>query len=152
MGSMTTQVKVKKPTEAKLSLFSEVCQNSVSITLPVRTVSEANCTDHWTKKHKRHRIQQKTVALVLNPVREKIKLPCHITLTRYAPKKLDKHDNLPISLKYILDACCAIITGDFRPGRADNDDRISVSYEQETSSHYGVKVVFTFDHHQNISA
>lgn len=151
-GTTTIQVKKKKSTETKLDLFSESGTYWVMITMPVRTVSEANCTDHWTKKHKRHRIQQKTVALVLNPVREKIKLPCHITLTRYAPKKLDKHDNLPISLKYILDACCAIITGDFRPGRADDDERISVSYEQETSSHYGVKVVFTFDHQENISA
>lgn len=125
-------------------LSSEVNPERVEITLPLRTVSEMNCSEHWTKKHKRHRIQEKTVVLSLNPVREHIKLPCHITLTRYAPRKLDKHDNLPISLKYILDACCAIITGDFRPGRADDDERISISYDQVKYPHYGVKVLFTF--------
>lgn len=133
----------KKSLKPKLTLFSNFGTDWVEITLPIRTVSEMNCTEHWTKKHKRHSIQQRTVALVLKPVRCHLKLPCHILLTRYAPRKLDKHDNLPISLKYILDACCAIITGDYRPGRADDDERISISYDQVQCSEYGVKVLFT---------
>lgn len=114
------------------------------MTLPIRTVSEANNFDHWTKKHKRHRLQQKTVALILKPVKQHVKFPCHIKLTRYAPRKLDKHDNLPMSMKYILDACCAIITGNFKAGRADDDDRISISYDQVNSSQYAVKIEITF--------
>ena len=130
--------------KCEIKLSSDFTDGRVEITLPVRTVSEMNCTEHWTKKHKRHRIQQKTVALALNPIKCKIGFPCHIKLTRYAPRKLDKHDNLPISMKYILDACCAIITGDHRPGRADDDERISISYDQIQSSDYIVKVLFTF--------
>lgn len=128
----------------KIKLEAQIEPKKVTITLPIRTVSELNCSDHWTKKHQRHRLQQKTVALVLNPVRDKIPLPCHIHLTRYAPRKLDKHDNLPSSMKFLLDACCAIITRDFRPGRADDDERISISYDQIQSFQYGVKVEFTF--------
>lgn len=136
---------LKKSSNSKLGPFSEIGQGWVSITLPLRTVSEANCTEHWTKKNKRHRIQRKTVALALNPVRCQIKIPCQIKLIRYAPNTLDKHDNLPISFKYILDACCAIISGDFRPGRADDDEeKFSISYDQETSKEYYVKVLFTF--------
>lgn len=131
--------------QQKIKLESQVEDKKVTIILPVRTVSELNCSDHWTKKHKRHRLQQKTVALVLNPIHDKIPVPCHIHLTRYAPRKLDKHDNLPGSMKYILDACAAIITGDFRPGRADDDERISISYDQTYSSQYAVKAEFTFE-------
>lgn len=144
MGNIKVAGKEKKSTEAKLDLFSDFGPNWALIQIPIRTISELNSTEHWTKKHKRHRLQQKTVALALNPIKKNIKLPCHIKLTRLAPRKLDKHDNLPISLKYILDACCAIITGDLRPGRADDDERISISYDQEPSSQYGVKVIFTF--------
>jgi hypothetical protein len=114
----------------------------VTLRLPIRTVSEANCFEHWTKKHARHKAQKQAVALALNPQRSRIKLPCHIKITRVAPRKLDQHDNLPMSVKYILDTCCAIITGDFRPGRADDDERITVSYEQEKNSDYSVIIEF----------
>lgn len=120
------------------------CQKSIILRLPLRTVSEANCFEHWTKKHKRHKLQKQAVALALNPQKSQIKLPCHIKITRVAPRKLDKWDNLPMSVKYILDACCAIITGDFRPGRADDDERITVSYEQKTNSDYSVIIEFVF--------
>ncbi len=130
--------------KCEIKPFSEITEGRVCITLPLRTVSEANSTEHWTKKHRRHKRQQLAISLALNPLKCQIKLPCHIKLTRFAPRKLDKHDNLPISMKYILDACCAIITGNFIAGRADDDDRISVSYDQETCSEYGVKVEFLF--------
>lgn len=111
--------------------------------LPLRTQSEANCFEHWTKKHKRHTLQQRTVALFLKPIRDKIKLPCNILFTRLAPNKLDKHDNLPMSFKYIVDACCAIITGNFQAGKADSDERISIAYDQIESKIYGVRITFS---------
>ncbi len=116
----------------------------VTLRLPIRTVSEANNFEHWTKKHKRHKAQKHAVALALNPHKAQIKLPCHIKITRVGPRKLDKWDNLPMSVKYILDTCCAIVTGDFRPGRADDDERITVSYEQETNSEYFVILEFVY--------
>ncbi len=136
----------KKRLKRKLSFIqfkSEALDGKVVIHLPLETVSEANNFDHWTKKHKRHNLQKRVVALALNPVLDKIILPCHIKVTRIAPRKLDRWDNLPMSVKYILDACCANITGDFRPGRADDDERITVSYDQTSSSDYGVIVEFS---------
>jgi hypothetical protein len=144
VGNIKVAVKRKKAVEAKLTLNSEVSGNSITLTLPIRTVSELNCSHHWTKKHKRHRLQQKTVALVLNPLKAKISTPCSLHLIRIAPKQLDKHDNLPASLKYIVDACCAIITQDFRPGRADSNDNFQITYDQKISSQYGVKIIITF--------
>jgi hypothetical protein len=127
-------------TDAMLGGKNEV----FTLRLPIRTVSEANNFEHWTKKHKRHKEQKRAVALALNPHKAEIKLPCHIKITRVAPRKLDRWDNLPMSVKYILDTCCAIITGDFRPGRADDDERITVSYEQETNSEYYVILEFVY--------
>lgn len=136
-------LKGKNSTEAKLSPKSEILPGKVILTLPIPTVSEANNFDHFRVKHKRHVLQKKTVALFLNPVKTKVSLPCNIKITRLAPKKVDKWDNLPMSLKWILDACCAIVTGDFRPGRADDDERITVTYDQEVRSYYGVIIEIT---------
>ena len=87
-----------------------------------------------------HRLQKGSVALLLRPMRHGLRMPCHITLTRYAPRKLDRFDNLPMSMKYILDSICEIITNDFTPGRADSHEGLQVSYDQVTSKEYGVKV------------
>jgi hypothetical protein len=131
-------------TGAMLGGKNEVTQKHLVLRLPIRTVSEANNFEHWTKKHKRHKAQKQAVALALNPHKSEIKLPCHIKITRVAPRKLDRWDNLPMSVKYILDTCCAIVTGDFRPGRADDDERITVSYEQETNSDYSIVIEFVY--------
>jgi hypothetical protein len=126
----------------------------IDVFLPIVTVSEANgykkpcirkgrlCyrTEHWTDKHKRHKRQKYAVKLMLNPLKCSISLPCTIILTRHAPRKLDKFDNLPMSLKWVLDAICEIITGDNRPGRADSHEGISVVYEQVNSKDYGVRI------------
>ena len=49
-----------------------------------------------------------------------------------------------MSVKYVLDTVCAVITGDYRPGRADDNDHITVSYEQESRSEfYGVIIEIT---------
>lgn len=127
----------------------------LTLSLPLRTESEANggvkksfmrngkkCykNEHWTDKHKRHKMQKNVIFLALKPKRDKLRLPCHIILTRYAPRSLDRHDNLPCSFKYILDALCAVITGNYAPGRADSDGRITVAYDQVKSSDYRIKI------------
>ncbi len=133
-------VKRKKRTAALIKLNSEVCEGKVTLDLPLQTVSEANCFEHWTKKHARHKYQARIVALALKPMRENIKLPCKVMLTRFAPDELDKFENLPMSFKYIVDAVCAIITGDYRHGRADGDKRISLACDQVKNKEYGVRI------------
>lgn len=145
-GSSNTKVatkRKKKPT-AKIKMKSEVCEGRVVLFLPLQTVSEANCFEHWTKKHERHTYQKRTVALALKPHRGEVKLPCKVMLTRLAPDELDTFENLPMSFKYIVDAVCAIITGDYRPGRADGDKRISLACDQMKSQEYGVIVEISF--------
>lgn len=158
-GNTNTPINKENITEAKLKLSCESGENWVEIVIPVTTVSEANGGpkktfrkngktyykgEHWTDKHKRHKKQKGIVFMTLRKYSQKIRLPCVITLTRYAPTKLDKHDNLPMSLKWVLDACCAVATGDYRPGRADDSDEIDVLYRQVMHPEYWVKIRIDF--------
>lgn len=136
--------KRKKKPVMKIPMKTEVTNGKVLIDLPLQTKSEANCFEPWQVKHGRHTQQQKLVALVMNPIRDKIKLPCKLMLTRFAPDELDKFDNLPMSFKYIVDAVCSIITGDYRPGHADSDKRISIACDQVQSKEYGIRIEITF--------
>lgn len=146
---------VKSSTDVNCESFIEVGEGWIKAMLPIFTASEANGGvkksyvkngkkiykgEHWTDKHRRTKIQKGTVFLMLRPHADKFKLPCTLKLTRYAPRTLDKRDNLPMSLKYILDAVCAVITGDYRPGRADSSEEIDVIYNQIVSKEYGVMV------------
>lgn len=145
-GSSNTKVAGKRKNKpvAKIKMKSEVCEGKVILDLPLQTVSEANCFEHWTKKHERHKAQQRLVALALKPLRENIKLPCKVMLIRFAPDDLDAFENLPMSFKYIVDAVCSILTGDYRPGRADSDMRISLACDQVKSIEYGIRIELTF--------
>ncbi len=102
----------------------------VKIKIPLVTVSEANKAEHWTKATKRHRIQKNAVKLILRGKISDIQLPCHIKLTRIAPRKFDKHENLPCSMKYIVDAVCELIKPGLAAGRADDDPGFSFEYCQ----------------------
>lgn len=152
-GNTNVLVDNKNPLELKCEPFVESGEDWIKMMLPIFTASEANggvkksymyqgkkCykNEHWTEKHKRTKIQKGNVFMMLRPYVKMLKLPCTVTLTRYAPRKLDKNDNLPMSLKYVLDAICAVITGDYRPGRADSSDEINVVYNQVPSKQYGV--------------
>lgn len=130
----------RKRTVARINMKSEILDGKVIVDLPIKTVSEANCFEPWQKKHGRHKDQQRTVAIALKPLKGHIRLPCKIMLTRFAPNYLDVFDNLPMSLKYIVDAVCAIITGEYRAGKADSDKRITISCDQVKSDAYGVRV------------
>lgn len=138
----------------KKELKSDLCQfldfgskteiGRVELILPLRTVSEANCFEPWQKKHKRHKAQKKAAFFAILEFKHLIKLPCRLTYVRYAPKLLDKHDNLPISMKYLNDQICAEITNDHRPGRADDNELIEIKYDQVKSKVYGVKIIIEF--------
>lgn len=142
-------------------MFSEKGENCVVAMLPILTHSEANGGpkksirrqgktiqkgEHWTDAAKRHKRQKGVVLMMLRKYQKDIKLPCVITLTRYAPKKLGKFDNLPMAFKWILDAVCEVITGDYRPGLADDiiEDDIDVIYKQVISKEYAVKIEINY--------
>lgn len=110
--------------------------------LPIKTASEANSSEHWAQKAKRHKLQKRWIKTAFMKNRPHIALPAHVILTRIAPRELDSQDNLPTSLKYVCDAIAEQLTGNFVPGRADSDKRISWEYKQEKGKvrEYAVKI------------
>lgn len=124
----------------------------IELFLPILTISEANNSDHWTKKRKRRIAQQTCIkAYLLN--RYEYKLPCIVTLKRIGTKLLDE-DNLIHSFKSIRDQIAEIIIEyqneieNLAPGvsrkRAkgthDSDPRIKWKYAQETGKNKGIKL------------
>ncbi len=116
--------------------------------LPILTVSESNTHEHWTKSYKRHTHQKKQIRTFFLVKQSKITLPCNVVLTRLSPRKLDSHDNLPTSFKYIVDtiADCILRTDNcpyvkkMQPGHADSDPRITWIYKQEKSKEKGIRL------------
>lgn len=91
--------------------------------IPGKTVSEANCRDHWRTKHKRSS-RARFFGKALTPAG--VTLPCHVELTRYGSgsRALDD-DNLRGALKAIRDGIAE------RIGVDDGDImRITFGYAQ----------------------
>lgn len=113
--------------------------NNMKWDIPLKTVSEMNCSQHWTVKSKRHRYQKLAMKTVMKKDIENVKLPCHIKITRKSPGMLD-FDNLCASQKYVLDSICDMLIPGLPPGRADGDPRISVSYFQERARKHSLTI------------
>lgn len=116
-----------------------------SRTMPIKTISEANTREHWAKANKRHSEQKFTVWSYMKADSPDVRTPCIIKLTRIAPRSLDRHENLPMSMKYILDQICDYIHPGKAAGRADDDPNIHVEYAQEKGSpkEYAVRIEIT---------
>jgi len=102
----------------------------ISVSLPLRLVSEANSRDHWAVKAKRAREQRSVVRMRLGAMFGEVAgklagVPWLITITRVSPGTLDAHDNLPRSCKAVVDGLCDAL------GVKDNDPRVSFRYAQE---------------------
>ena len=99
--------------------------------IPLRTESEGNSNEHWTRKNQRHKKQKWIIKAAFMEKNLKINRPCEITLTRIAPRELDKEDNLPMSFKWIKDAIADYIIPGKASGRADDSKEISWKYDQK---------------------
>lgn len=165
MSNTNTPTNENNSTERKERAFSKSGDGWAEFMAPLFTASEGNGgvkksfkhlgktvyrKEHWSEAHRRHAQQKTSVFYFLRPHRKSVQIPCHIKITRYAPKKLDRFDNLPMSLKWILDACCAVITEDYRPGRADGYDGLEVSYHQIQCDEYWVHVRIENIHPENL--
>jgi hypothetical protein len=118
--------------------------SNIEWNLFIKTVSEANCSEHWSKKHKRHSFQKKAIWAQFKKEGITIPLPCHVKLTRISSRKLDIGDNLPCAFKWIKDEIAAQITGNKVAGRGDDDERITWEYDQVKGSPQSIRISFTF--------
>ncbi len=107
--------------------------------LPVRTVSEANQTDHWTVVSKRKKAQRALIQCRWNKEKPSIPLPCVVKLTRISPRKLDD-DNLVMALKHVRDVVADLIRPGLPPGFADGSGLIKWQYDQVKGATRSVRI------------
>ncbi len=120
--------------------------------IPLKTVSEANSSEHWSVSSKRHRQQQFFVRALFHGSNDPIPLPCTITLTRLNSRGLDD-DNLVSAFKHLRDEialcifpekrkCCLLKNGNTRriKGVGDSDPRLHWEYAQEKSKTMGIRI------------
>lgn len=110
-----------------------------SWTLNIKTISEANTSEHWTKKSKRHKQQKFFVRLAFNQLKKPIELPCKVIMTRLASRELD-FVNLCVSLKWIQDQIADCLIPGKAAGQADSDPRITWEFKQEKRNINGVRI------------
>lgn len=106
------------------------------VTVPVRTVSEANNRDHWSKKHARASEQRlKAFAFLRRAPTPQLRPPCVVRLTRIGTttKKLDD-DNLRSALKACRDGVADWLKID------DGSDLVTWEYGQEKGKVYAVRI------------
>ena|SRR5271155_489752 len=131
--------------------------NWISWEVAIKTVSEANCNEHWTKKAQRHRQQQLFTRLSFIANVKGFSLPCKVTLTRRSPRMLDT-DNLVTAMKFIRDEVSECLipekkgvyrtrSGKFKAlkGRADSDPRIEWEYRQLKAPFCSVGIELFFE-------
>ena len=114
----------------------------LEILIPVKTVSEANISEHWSKKSKRKQQQKALVKIYLSPKLECIKLPCTILLKRIGKRRMDS-DNLTVSMKYCRDAIANLIFPGLPAGKADDSPEFTWAYDQKIGKEYAVIVSFS---------
>jgi hypothetical protein len=80
------------------------------------------------------RLARRLDALHLFAMRVQTGTPVLLTLTRLGGRKLDPHDNLPSSMKYVLDTVCLFL------GIEDNNPLLRVEFDQEPGPAVGVRI------------
>lgn len=101
---------------------------SITYTIPVVTVSEANRRDHWAKKARRVKAQRHIAFVQTLSEAGSLRRPAgdvrlYITLCRVAPRIMDT-DNLAGAMKAVRDGIAEAL------GIDDGDERITWDYEQ----------------------
>lgn len=131
--------------------------NKIIWELPLKTVSEANCFEHYRIKSKRHQQQQFFIRQLFIHEAQKIVLPCTVKMIRLAPRTLDEDDNLRMAFKWIKDEISECLIPEKRAayvtkkgriqevkGRADSDKRITWEYGQEKTKIQGIRIEISF--------
>lgn len=109
----------------------------LSVTLPLRLVNASNAREHHFTRARRVARERLVIQCALTQrIRSAglIGAPCRVRITRLAPRKLDKHDNLCVSGKAIADEIARIV------GVDDRDERWVFEYAQEKAKAFGVRI------------
>lgn len=110
----------------------------MTLTLPIKVVSEANMRGHWAAKANRAKRQRKAAWAYLLADNAPRTLPATITLTRIAPRMLDD-DNLAGAFKAVRDGVADYFQVD------DGDPRYRWRYDQRPGKRgvYEIEILIT---------
>ena len=137
----TTPVKADDA-PAKPVLVASVFAPPATWMIGAEVPSLANCRE-WKTRNRVAQAHRKAVSRALGAhLRAVLPAADHyhrggavrVELVRLGGHTLDKHDNLPAALKYVLDAVCLMVGAD------DGDDRIHTRYLQEPGGACGVRI------------
>ncbi len=115
----------------------------VHFIIPLKTVSESNVKEHWSKSAKRHKAQKQMIKYWFLQESVPKYLPVVVTMTRLSPRFLDD-DNLQTAFKYVRDAIAEYFIPGLAVGRADDDPRITWKYSQEKSTAQGMSLLLDY--------
>lgn len=110
-------------------------------TLPIKTISEANSSEHWTKKNKRHQLQKWCIKVAFLGWDFDQSGKYHIKMIRISPRFLDD-DNLVSAFKHIRDSIAENLRPGKAAGQADNDKSLSWECSQEKGKPQMVRIEF----------
>lgn len=94
--------------------------------IPIRTVSESNCHEHWRHRQRRAKAQRSAAFLSTRGhggISLAKHLPLIVTITRVSPRALDD-DNLAMSQKHVRDGIADAL------GVNDRDPLVRWMYQQ----------------------
>ena len=117
----------------------------VELDVPLRAVNRGNVREaHWGPRAKANATAAEVLGNMLCtvpvPVRKTLDGPARVTLTRVAPRGLDRHDNLRQALKVYPDALSVWLRSGYM-GRHDGDADLEWIYcENRDGNRYGVRV------------
>lgn len=104
-----------------------------SFEIPRRFINHSNSGEHWSTRAKRVKLHWSLIRIYwLRARMPSIYLPCSVYMVRKGPLKLDP-DNLQSACKNLRDAIADKLIPGLKPGRADNDKRITWHYGQESA-------------------
>ncbi len=109
----------------------------IKFTLPLRVNSTLNKREHWRVTAKRkweHRSLARS-AVVSAIGGKDFSMPIQVTITRFGKRKLDAHDNLRDSTKFVVDGIADALEVD-----DGNEAQVQWHYKQVSPADYAVMV------------
>jgi hypothetical protein len=115
------------------SIGAQVDEHTLELRIHIQ--NGCNLREHWAARSKRVRKERSAVAWgLLAAFRHwRPTLPCTVTLTRLAPRKLDS-DNAVAGFKAVRDEVAVWL------GVNDNDPRVTWRYAQEKAKAYAARI------------
>ena len=110
-----------------------------SVLVPVEARSLNKKDNHYMSRARRVKAAREAVHWSLKTIKKPV-LPCVVLLCRIANSTgLDEHDNLPGSMKPMVDGVAKWL------GIDDRDNRVQWRYSQERGAEYGVRITVLAD-------